>query len=89
MEDLDLIGYCELHCTTERALFSAEHINRMYELAGRPKWMNPIPAKMFISMHENMEELCRLARQRLDTSQHSAVIIPFPVSPSIPNRDLP
>ncbi len=33
MEDDELIGYCELHCQTTRALFHFEHVNRMIELA--------------------------------------------------------
>lgn len=63
MDDLELIGYCEIHCTTERALFAAEHVNRMIELAGYP------PGFMrqggWVSAHEEMQELCDLARARM------------------------
>lgn len=37
MDDQNLIGYCEIHCTTEKALFSGEQISRMIRLAGQPK----------------------------------------------------
>ena len=34
MTDDDLIGYVELHCRTERALFHSKHIKRLFALAG-------------------------------------------------------
>lgn len=48
-----LIQYCALHCTTERALFSPKHINKMLELAGRPERVN-----QWMSLHGDMAELC-------------------------------
>lgn len=61
-----LIGYCEIHCKTERALFKGTQINAMIELAGFPeefpKELNP---DLFIPVYEEMETLCKLARQRL------------------------
>lgn len=65
MTDTELIGYCDIHCETQRALFSAEHINRMIELAGNPEgW--PHLTEGFYSMHEAMKDLCRLAEAKLD-----------------------
>lgn len=34
MTDEQFINYCEDHCRTPRALFSADHINRIAALAG-------------------------------------------------------
>ena len=31
MTDAELIGYCDIHCETERALFNDRQINRMLE----------------------------------------------------------
>lgn len=63
MTDIELIGYCEIHCTTERALFSAEHVNRMIELAGNPPGFKR--QNGWVSAHAEMQELCDLARARL------------------------
>lgn len=56
MEDDELIGYCELHCQTTRALFHFEHVNRMIELAGFP---DNYPKKLdgskeWYSLHKEM-----------------------------------
>lgn len=59
----DLIGYCELHCETPRAAFSGSQIKWMHELAGKPT--PDIRDDSFISMHEDMKELCKLAREKL------------------------
>ncbi len=68
MSDLDLIGYCEIHCETPRALFSGKHINRMLALAGHPeKFVQSVPDADWISVQEPMQELCTLARARLKT----------------------
>lgn len=62
MTDEQLIGYCEIHCETPRALFKGSHINRMLELAGHPKgFVQRVPDDQFISVHEEMKELCKLA----------------------------
>ena len=37
------IGYCELHCQTERALFKGVHVNEMIELAGNPVGWLKVP----------------------------------------------
>lgn len=64
MTDRELIGYCRLHCKTERALFNANHVNRMLELAGHPdgfvKRVNG-----WLSVHDEMLELCDLAEKRI------------------------
>lgn len=63
MDDLEFIGYCEIHCTIERALFAAEHVNRMIELAGNPSGFKRQSG--WVSAHEEMQGLCDLARARL------------------------
>jgi len=62
MTDDDLIGYCDLHCKTPRALFNGNQINRMISLAG--SCLAPIPEDSWISLHETMEGLVRAARKR-------------------------
>ena len=65
MTDQQLIGYCRLHCTTERALFHADHINRMLELAGHPAgYVRRVDG--WLSVHEEMQHLCDLAQARID-----------------------
>lgn len=61
MTDTELIGYCEIHCTTERALFHSKHINRMAALAG----VNEGVPTGWYSMHDLMEQLCVQARARM------------------------
>jgi hypothetical protein len=71
MTDEQLISYCESHCTTERALFSARQYNRMVELAGNPEAfprVSPSHADAWASLHEPMARLCSLARERLRTA---------------------
>lgn len=69
MDDQRLIGYCESHCTTERALFNGEQISRMIRLAGQPK--NYAQASRFdkedwLSVDEaTMLPLVKLARENL------------------------
>lgn len=64
MTDSELIGYCELHCKTERALFHADHVNRMLELAGHPEgYVHRVTG--WLSVHEEMQRLVDLARARL------------------------
>ncbi len=65
-EDIDLINYCDIHCETERALFKGSHINRMLILAGNPDgFVRSVPSDDFLSVHDEMKQLCRLARERL------------------------
>lgn len=66
MTDEQLIGYCDLHCESERALFSGEQINRMLALAGFPKgFAKAVPAQSWISVHDDMKTLCEMARMRM------------------------
>ena len=55
-----LVGYCRIHCETERALFHRNDVNRMLELAGRPERVEID----FISVWEEMRELCDQASAR-------------------------
>jgi hypothetical protein len=77
MSDLDLIGYAELHCLTELALFSAEQVNRMIALAGNPAGYRP--ATSWVSGHDEMAELCKLARARLKPPAPAPVALHLPV----------
>lgn len=61
--DEDLIGYCEIHCKTELALFHGKHINEMFKLAGIDRKVEF--ENGFYAAHESMSELCKLARKRL------------------------
>jgi hypothetical protein len=62
----DLIGYCALHCETPRALFNGKQINDMIRLAGYPSnWVQEVPADEWFSVHQDMLDLCKLARERL------------------------
>lgn len=65
MDGIDLIGYCEIHCHTERALFVGAHVNRMIELAGNPKGFRHVDPNQFYTVKGDMERLCELARERL------------------------
>jgi hypothetical protein len=65
MNDDELIGYCSFHCQSERALFNAEQINRMLILSGNPFRIANIPNGQWRSVHEEMEEMCSLARLNL------------------------
>jgi len=61
----ELIRYCEQHCKTEVAMFHKSHISRMMLLAGysEPQLLND-----YYSMHEEMETLCKKARENLERS---------------------
>ncbi len=66
MDDRQLIGYCALHCETDRALFVGKHVNRMIELAGFPEsFVREVPENEWFQVKEPMEELCKLARERI------------------------
>jgi hypothetical protein len=67
LTDREFIGYCRIHCTTERALFVGAHINRILDLAGRPEGYNQdrIPDGSWHSLSEGwMLPLCDLADAR-------------------------
>jgi hypothetical protein len=61
-EEFDkLIGYCRIHCRTERALFHRNDVNQVLELAGRPE---RVRCGDFIAVHDEMSELCDMAVAR-------------------------
>ncbi len=64
----ELIGYCELHCRTPRALFRFDQIAQMVEYAGRPDNCDTPEEFMerkndFTSLKSEMEELIKLSRE--------------------------
>lgn len=65
--DGDFIGYCELHCKTERALFHRDHIKRMAQLAGDAALLDVVDTLAeWITAHEDaMLPLVEKARARL------------------------
>jgi hypothetical protein len=60
MTDQEFIGYCELHSSTERRLFSAEHIGRLAKLAGKE-----VPADLRGWYSIDLSDWCKAARDRL------------------------
>lgn len=68
MTDEQLIRYCAAHAQTERALFSGEHINRMFALAGYAEgsWQRMAPDD-WASMKQSMLELVGKAQ---DIQEH-------------------
>jgi len=66
MNDNDLIGYCDIHCETPRALFNGKQINRMLELAGETQ---RVPPDTWLSLHEDMKVLVKRARARARARQ--------------------
>jgi hypothetical protein len=60
--DEELVGYCELHCKTPRALFNGAQIKRMHKLAG--KEVPTLSDDAWLSMHYDMAELCGLVREK-------------------------
>ena len=83
MTDQELIGYCEIHCQTERALFIGRHINRMIALAGYPKHIvRSVKADQWFTMRTEMLTLCELAKTRLKQIKEGTLpnnVIKFPV----------
>lgn len=61
-----LIGYCEIHCETPRALFNGKQVNAMLKLAGHPNgYVLEVCGDEWLSLHGEMAELCKFARERL------------------------
>jgi hypothetical protein len=61
--DHEFLGYCELHCKTERALFSKQHIDRLMRLAGG---LPTTDSAEWRAMHEDVAmPLIKEARSRL------------------------
>ena len=64
LSDEEFIGYCEIHCKTERALFNGAQLNRIQRLAfGKLNY--EFPENFWRSEHEQMAEACKLARERI------------------------
>lgn len=54
------IGYCELHCTTERGLFIGSHVNYLLQLAGDDR---RVTATQWYALDEEaVHPLCKQAR---------------------------
>jgi hypothetical protein len=62
MTDEQLIGYCAIHCTTERTLFSDTQINRMLALAGHPPEYEQRVSVWLSVRAVDMLPLCEMAR---------------------------
>lgn len=64
MEKDELVGYCNIHCETEIALFSREMVAQMIEYARCPKdFPKPeeiMKGKEWLSLHESMKNLVEL-----------------------------
>ena len=67
MNKEELIGYCDIHCETERALFPKAIVAQMIDYAGCPEdWSTPDEVAKgnidWYSMHEDMKGLVKLAK---------------------------
>ncbi len=69
MTDMEFICYVELHSTTPRALFSAQHVNRLFKLAGKPAPLAASENSFFTLRSEMADPLCKAARLRLEAPQ--------------------
>lgn len=67
----DFLGYCELHSRTERALFSGQHINCLYELAGIvPPYQIVDAGQLFDSIpYEEMEEIIDIIENKRNSTE--------------------
>jgi hypothetical protein len=64
MTDEELLAYADIHCETERALFSVDHIRRLFALAGKPE--PEIPTTGFLACKQDViHPLTKAARERL------------------------
>ena len=68
MTEPQLIGYGDIHCETERALFNERQINRMIERAGFPDGFVREVGVGWYGVHHEMKELVRLARKVSETN---------------------
>lgn len=67
MDDQSFINYCKIHCTTQRALFSGEDVNRMIDLAANAFFnYRKVKPGEFYSLHDEMEHLCHWAQKNLN-----------------------
>ncbi len=65
MTDAELIGYCRIHASTQRALFNEEQINRMLALANYPSGYVRQVETGWYSLHKRMTLLCDIAEARM------------------------
>lgn len=69
MNDEQLIGYCEIHCETPRALFNGKQVKRMLALAGELNAIEEAELQLddddWLSIKGDMRELCEKARKNL------------------------
>ena len=69
MTDEQLIGYCEIHCETPRALFNGKQFKRMLVLAGELTAIEgtglQVDDDAWFSIKGGMRELCEKARKNL------------------------
>jgi hypothetical protein len=65
VNDRQLIEYCERLCKG-KGLFAGDRVNRMIELAGKPKWIAPVAKGAIHAMRQEMELLIGLAKKRLE-----------------------
>ena len=85
MTDLDLIGYCDMHCETQRALFNSDQVNRMLALAGHPEgYAKAIPPNQWISVYDEMKDLCARAKERLNYYGDKTIVAEGKVSNVLP-----
>ena len=64
-DDVKLLGYCEIHCKTERALFHYSLIERVCALAGCPRTSHPEYEDFVTVFEDEMMPLIKLARERM------------------------
>jgi hypothetical protein len=63
MSDEELVGYAAIHCKTDRALFSRDHVERLLKLADKPM---PPGLPDFVAVHEEtMMPIVEEARRRM------------------------
>ena len=75
MEDDHFLGYCNLHSRTERALFSPDHVNRLFDLAGDERAGR---CEMWVSMGPDfVDPLVDAAMGRLKSNPSKVVDMDF------------
>lgn len=75
-ESIDqFLGYCDIHCETERGLFNGRQIGRLLRLAGHEelglKW-EAVPDRWHSCDEEDIHPLTAAARAALSQAQGSA-----------------
>lgn len=65
MSDQEFLSYFSLHATTERALFSGQHINRLLALAGSTDRAVSEDGGLWVVYSETADPLIEAAYKRL------------------------